>query len=440
MTAQDQSQLSRRGVLALVWPVILSQAAIAMTGIVDTAAMGRFGDKTDLAAVAVAAISFGFIYWGFGFLRMSTTGLTAQARGAGDLPEMRAVLWRAVVLGGGLGLLLLITSPLLKQAAFGIFTAEADVETLGQAYFDARIWGAPALLMSYGISGWLLGTGRTGALLALQIVMNGINAVLDVYFVAVLDMGPAGIGLGTAIAEWVALAFGFLLIRNAFKARAALWDREKLLKLFTANRDIMIRTMALLFSFAWFVNAGTRSGTAVLAGNEVLLQFVTVAAFVLDGFAFIAEKETGEAVGARDVGRLRRAVRVTSELALLSGALIACLFYVGGGWVIETFILDPQAQAAALAYLPFCAVMPLIGVLPFQLDGIFIGATQGRALRTAGVLAAIGYVGTDLLLQPFGNTGVWIAFLTMYLWRAGMLGLFWKGLVREVGAMKVQSI
>ena len=133
-------------------------------------------------------------------------------------------------------------------------------------------------------------------------------------------------------------------------------------------------------------------------------------------------------------------MRVTSELALLSGALIACLFYVGGGWVIETFILDPQAQAAALAYLPFCAVMPLIGVLPFQLDGIFIGATQGRALRTAGVLAAIGYVGTDLLLQPFGNTGVWIAFLTMYLWRAGMLGLFWKGLVREVGATNVQSI
>lgn len=431
-TASKAAPLTRRDVLSLVWPVVLSQAAIAMTGVVDTAAMGRFGDKTDLAAVAIAAISFGFIYWGFGFLRMSTTGLTAQAKGAGDLPEMRAVLSRAIVLGGALGLFLLITSPVLKQVAFGIFTAEADVETLARAYFDARIWGAPALLMTYGISGWLLGTGRTGALLALQIVMNGLNAGLDVYFVSVLDMGPAGIGLGTAIAEWVALGFGLLLIRKAFKTRARLWDRDKLLKLFTANRDIMIRTMALLFSFAWFVNAGTRSGTAVLAGNEVLLQFVTVAAFVLDGFAFIAEKETGEAMGARDVARLKRAVRVTSELAFASGFIIALVFFFGGGWVIETFILDPQAKAAALAYLPFCALMPIIGVAPFQLDGIFIGATQGRALRTAGVLASIGYVGTDIALQNYGNLGVWIAFLSMYFWRAGLLALFWPSLLRSV--------
>ena len=286
--------------------------------------------------------------------------------------------------------------------------------------------------MGYGITGWLLGTGRTRELLLFQIIMNGVNAVLDLYFVAVLDLGPAGIGAGTAIAEWAALGFGLLIVRSAFKGNAKLWDRDKLISLFTANRDIMIRTMALLFSFAWFVNAGARIGTAELAGNEVLLQFVTVAAFVLDGFAFIAEKEAGEAVGARDVGRLRRAVRVTSELALLSGAVIACLFYVGGGWVIETFIADEEARAAALAYLPFCAVMPLIGVLPFQLDGIFIGATQGRALRTAGVLATLGYVATDYALRPWGNLGVWIAFLTMYLWRAGMLGAFWKGLVREV--------
>ena len=286
--------------------------------------------------------------------------------------------------------------------------------------------------MGYGITVWLLGTGRTRELLLFQIIMNGVNAGLDLYFVAVLDLGPAGIGAGTAIAEWVALGFGLLIVRSAFTGHAELWDRDKLVSLFTANRDIMIRTMALLFSFAWFVNAGARIGTAELAGNEVLLQFVTVAAFVLDGFAFIAEKEAGEAVGARDAGRLKRAVRVTTELALMSGAVIALLFYIGGGLIIETFIADDEARAAALAYLPYCALMPLIGVLPFQLDGVFIGATQGRALRTAGVLASIGYVATDYALRPYGNTGVWIAFLTMYLWRAGMLGLFWKGLVREV--------
>lgn len=426
------SLLTRTRVLNLVWPVILAQAATAMTGIVDTAAMGRFGDKVDLAAVAIAAVSFSFIYWGFGFLRMSTTGLTAQAIGRAAHSEARAVLVRALALGGTLGLALLLLSPALKFAAFAIFQAEDDVETLARTYFDARIWGAPALLMSYGVTGWLLGTGRTRELLLFQIIMNGVNAGLDLYFVAVLDLGPAGIGAGTAIAEWVALAFGFIIVRQAFRDLPKLWDRDALTALFTANRDIMIRTMALLTAFAWFVNAGARNGTANLAGNEVLLQFVTVAAFVLDGFAFIAEKEAGEAVGAQDEKRLKRVVRVTSELALVSGALIAVCFWFGGGFIIETFIRDEEARAAALTYLPFCALVPLIGVAPFQLDGIFIGATQGKALRTAGVLATLGYIATDLALSSYGNLGVWLAFLTMYIWRAGLLGLYWPQLVRAV--------
>ncbi|MEM9667813.1 MAG: MATE family efflux transporter [Pseudomonadota bacterium] len=437
--ASNPEPLDRRRVLSLVWPVVLAQAAIAMTGIVDTAAMGTFGDKTDLAAVAVAAVSFSFIYWGFGFLRMSTTGLTAQAAGAKDIPEMRAVLLRSLILGGGLGIVLLMLSPLLKTAAFAIFEAEADVETLGKAYFDARIWGAPALLMGYGISGWFLGTGRTGKLLAFQIVTNGVNVALDLYFVAILDWGPAGIGAGTAIAEWSALIFGLVLVRRAFTGHGALFDRDKLVRLFTANRDIMIRTLALLFSFAWFVNAGARQGTAELAGNEVLLQFVTVAAFVLDGFAFIAEKETGEAVGGNDPVRLRRAVRITTELALISGVIISLIFYLGGGVIIRTFILDPEAQAAALAYLPYCALMPVLGVFAFQLDGIFIGAIQGRAIRNAGVLSTLGYVMTDLALRPYDNLGVWLAFLSMYLWRAGMLAIHWPGLMKSVEESDVGS-
>lgn len=424
--------LSHKSVLKLVWPVILAQAATAMTGIVDTAAMGRFGDKVDLAAVAVAAVTFSFIYWGFGFLRMSTTGLTAQAIGRAEPREANAVLIRSLVLGGALGLALMILGPLFKQGAFALFEAEDSVEALARDYFDARIWGAPALLMSYGVTGWLLGTGQTRALLLFQIVLNGINAGLDLYFVAVLDLGPAGIGAGTAIAEWIALGFGLWIVREAFAGYDTLWSRARLTSLFTANRDIMIRTMALLTSFAWFVNAGARIGTAELAGNEVLLQFITVAAFVLDGFAFVAEKEIGEAVGAHDVARLKRAVRITSELAIIFGALIALSFYFVGGGIIRTFIIDPEARAAALAYLPFCALVPFIGVATFQLDGIFIGATRGRALRTAGVLATLGYIATDLALRPYGNLGVWLAFLTMYVWRAGMLSLFWPGLVRSL--------
>ncbi|MCF6329805.1 MAG: MATE family efflux transporter [Henriciella sp.] len=422
--------ISRAKVFRLAVPVMLAQAAIATTGVVDTAVMGLYGDKVDLAAVAVASVVFSFIYWGFGFLRMATTGLVAQACGAGEPGAARAVLQRGLLLGAAIGVAILLLSPVLQMIVFAPFGVEPEVEHLARAYFTARIWGAPALLMGYAISGWLLGTGRTGALLAFQVVMNGVNAVLDVWFVAGFGWGPAGIGAGTAIAEWVALAFGLVLIWPALKREAGLFDRAALLALFTANRDIMIRTLALLFCFAWFIRSGAMMGTAQLAGNEVLLQFIAVAAFVLDGFAFVAEKEIGEAYGARDRARLVRAMRVTSEFALGFGALIAAAYWFGGAWVIEVFVRDEEARSAALAFLPFCALVPLLGVPAWQLDGFFLGATRGRAIRIAGLVSAVAYVALDLILRPaFGNTGVWSAFLGMYVFRAAALGWFLPGLL-----------
>ena len=211
------------------------------------------------------------------------------------MPEVRAILLRTLMLGGAIGLALLLLSPLLRWLTFAAFAGTPEVESLASGYFNARIFGAPAYLMGLGITGWLLGTGKTGQMLAFQIVMNGVNVILDVWFVAGLDLGPAGIGAGTAIAEWTALGVGLVIVRNGFRSPARLLDSVKLYALFSANRDIMIRTLALVFCFGWFVRSGTLISTAATAGNEVLLQFITVAAFVLDGFAFVAEKEAGEA-------------------------------------------------------------------------------------------------------------------------------------------------
>ncbi|MGB3627585.1 MAG: MATE family efflux transporter [Henriciella sp.] len=427
--------LSRSKVMALAVPVMLAQAATATTGVVDTAVMGLYGDKFDLGAVAVASVVMSFLYWAFGFLRMSTTGLTAQAKGAGDNVEVHSVLQRALLLGGALGLTILILSPLLKLIVFEPFSAGDNVKDLARAYFDARVWGAPAVLMGYGITGWLLGTGRTGQLLAFQIVMNGVNAGLDIWFVAGLDWGPAGIGAGTAIAEWVSVAFGLFLVRGGLSRSKGLFDRAKLSALINANRDILIRTLALLFSFAWFVNSGASLGAAELAGNEVLLQFVTVSAFVLDGFAFVAEKEIGEAYGGRDRARLMRAMRLTTELALAFAAVISLAYYLTGGWIIQSFVSDAEARQVALAFLPYCAIIPLLGLPAWQLDGFFLGGTQGKALRNAGLASCLLYVGTDLLLRPaFGNVGVWSAFLTMYVWRAGALGLYLPSMIAKTSA------
>lgn len=424
--------LTRSHVFSLAWPVVLAQVATAATGVVDTAVMGRYGNKTDLAAVAIAAVAYSFIYWGFGFLRMATTGLSAQATGREDEPETRAILLRALILGASLGGLLLAFSPAIRWISFAVFEGTEATETLAKGYFDARIWGAPAYMMGLGVTGWLLGTGRAGQMLAFQVVLNGTNIFLDVWFVAGLGWGPTGIGAGTAIAEWVSLAFGLLLVRDSCRSSSRLLDHSKLVALFNANRDIMIRTLALVASFAWFVRSGTLIGTAETAGNEVLLQFITVSAFVLDAFAFVTEKEAGEAYGAGDRKRLIRAIRITMEFSLLFGALFAITYLFGGGPVIEIFIADPEARASALAYLPCCAAVPLVGIVAWQLDGVFLGTTQGRALRTAGVLAMIAYVATDIALRPFGNTGVWVALLAMYVYRALALSLFLPALARDL--------
>ncbi len=429
--------LTHRRTLRLAVPIIFAQAATALTGVVDTAVMGLYGDKVGLAAVAVASVSFSFMYWGFGFLRMATTGLTAQAQGAGDDDEARAVLLRALMLGAALGLALIALFIPIRWLALTAFDATAEVEDLARGYFNARIWGAPALLMSFGVTGWLLGTGRTGQLLALQVIMNGVNAILDTWFVAGLDLGAAGIGAGTAIAEWVALLAGLVIVRRALWAPSglptALFDRARLKALFAANRDIMIRTFALLLCFAWFVRASTTIDTVTVAGNEVLLQFVSVSSFVLDSFAFVAEKEVGEAYGARDRARLSRAVRTTSELAIAVGLMLALSCLLAGDAIIGRFVSDIDVRHAASHYLPFCAAIPFLGAPAWQLDGIFLGATQGRALRTAAVSTAVLYITSDLILRAYyGNTGIWIAFLLMYFYRAGSLAVFWPSLVRAL--------
>lgn len=425
------SPITRQQVLALAVPVMLAQAATASTGVVDTVVMGLTGDKVDIGAVGVAAVVMNFLYWAFGFLRMSTTGLTAQANGAGDTLEVNALLQRALLTGAALGLAILFLSPALKLFVFQPFSATEAVKELAKSYWDARIWGAPALLMSYAITGWLLGTGKTGQLLILQIVMNGTNGVLDVWFVSGLGWGPAGIGAGTAIAECVALFTGLFFVRHGLSRAAGLFDRAKLIALFNANRDVLIRTLALLFTFAWFVNSGASLGTATLAGNEILLQFITVSAFILDGYAFVAEKEIGEAYGARNRARLIRAMRATTELALVSGLIISALYYIAGGWLIASFVNDEEARRVALHFLPYCAIVPLIGIPCWQLDGFFLGATRGKALRNAALITTVLYVATDLLLRHnFGNTGVWAAFLAMYVIRAVALGAYLPGLLR----------
>ncbi len=434
--------LTRRAIFAQAWPIMLGQAAIPLVGLVDTAVIGRTGNATALAGVALGATIISMVFWAFGFLRMGMTGLAAQADGAGNVREVDALLLRGIAIGGGIGTALLLLAWPIRELAFALLAGSDSLDAEARGYVTARFFGAPAALCVFAINGWLLGLGRTRAALMLQVVMNIANIALDLLFVWGFGWGATGVGFGTAGAEWIALVVGIVictriaglpplaLLRRT--GRAALLDRAALTRLFAVNRDLMIRTVALLLMFAWFANAGARIGTQALAANHVLLQFVNVAAFILDAFAFTAESRVGHAIGAGSRRDFLRAGRLTAEFSLLSGAALALLFLLAGPLLIELLTTDRQVRASAMAFLPFAAAIPLLGMPSWLLDGIFIGATRGAALRNAAVAATAIYIAVDWALRPYGNWGVWTAFLLSYLLRAGALGVQFPALLRSV--------
>ena len=415
---------------------MLGQTTVPLVGLVDTAVIGRTGDPAALAGVALGTMVINMIFWTFGFLRMGMTGMTAQAQGAGDAVEVEAMLLRGLVAGVALGTALFALQIVLIPLALNTLAGGGALDAAAGGYVSARFFGAPASLAVFAINGWLFGLGRTRAALALQIVLNLVNIALDLLFVWHFHMGARGVGLGTACAEWISLAFGLAIVGRGIDWRRvfspALFGGGALKRLFAVNMDIMIRTIALLLTFLWFTNAGARLGETTLAANYVLLQFVSVSAFVLDGFAFTAESRVGQAIGARSRPAVVRAIRLTGEFSLLAGIGFALLFFAAGDPLIAFFATDEGVRTQAAALLPFAALIPAIGVPAWLLDGIFIGATRGRALRSAAIVASGLYVVTDLALRPFGESGIWWAFMASYFYRAVTLGVHLPGLLRTI--------
>ncbi|MCA1197682.1 MATE family efflux transporter [Sphingomonas sp. R647] len=425
----QSAPLTRRSILAQAWPIMLGQTTVPLVGLVDTAVIGWTGDAAALAGVALGTAIISFIFWAFGFLRMGMTGLTAQAHGRGAREEVDGLLVRGVAAGLGIGVVLVALQIILVPLAFALLAGGGALDDAAREFVTARFLGAPAALGFYAINGWLLGLGRTRETLALQILVNLVNAVLDMVFVWQFGMGARGVGLGTAIAEWVGLVAGIVLVARIAGPRALLGQRAGFLhgaawkRLFAVNADIMVRTIALLTLFLWLANAGARLGTVQLAANHVLMQLVSIFAFVLDGFAFTAESRVGQAVGRGSRGELKRAIRLTGEFSLGFGLLATLAALVFGGALIDLLTTNEAVRAAARAVLPLAALAAIVGVPAWLLDGVFIGATRGRALRNAAILATALYIATDLLLRPFGATGLWLALLASYGFRAGLLAI-----------------
>jgi len=428
-----------RRVWRLAGPIILSNVSVPLLGIVDTAVMGHLPGPQYIGAVAVGAVIFHVVYWGMGFLRMGTTGFTAQALGANDADEVRATLARALIVAVLLGVALIAVQRPIAWAALPLINASPQVEPLADLYFSIRIWGAPAALANFAFLGWFIGIHNTRAALVLQIVMNGVNIVLDLWFVLGLGWGVEGVAIATLIAEVGAVVLGAALVMRNLRPMGGHWRRALILdagrirKMMSLNRDIFIRSLCLMGSFAVFTSVGARIGDVALAANAVLFNFQIFMAYALDAFAFAAETLVGSAIGAGDRARYRTAVRVTSVWALVFAAGFAVFYALVGASVIDAITDIEPVRAAARDYLPWAVVLPLISVWSFQLDGIFIGATRGPDMRNAMVLSALAYIAALAVLVPWlGNHGLWLAFTVFMVARAITLGALFPAIGRSI--------
>lgn len=415
------------------WPVVLANSAVPLVGLTETAVIGRHGRIEELGAIALGSLVFSFVYWAFGFLRMGTSGFAAQAAGAGEEPEVRAAFGRALLLGIALGLMLVLGQWLIARVAFGLLHGSARVEDIAADFFAIRIWGAPAALGTFATVGLLVGLGETRKLLWVQLVLNGLNAGLDLLFAGAFGWGARGIALGTLAAEWLAFGYALSLTRQLLLARhqdaepffplLRMRDLTSLAVTLRANADIMLRTLLLVFGFAWFTDRSARFGDVVLAANHVLLQFMAFSSFFLDAFAFSAESLVGRACGARDVAAFDAAVRASTELAVVTALALAAGCLAGGPFVVSMLTDLEEVRLTARELMPFLAAYIALAVWAFQLDGIFIGATRTRDMRNAALLAVVAYLLISWpLIERHGNAGSWVAFIAYVVARAFTLG------------------
>jgi MATE family multidrug resistance protein len=406
-----------------------------LIGIISTIAIGRLGDATLLGGVAMASVIFDCLFWLFGFLRMSTLAFTAQALGAGETQELRAPLIRGFVVAALIGACLILLQMPLASVLMAAMGGSEGVTRAAKTYFSIRIWSAPLALANYVVLGWLIGQARAKLALSVQVAINVVSMAATVLLVLVLNAGIAGAAIAALVAEAAGLVLGVLTARRLTRGqhpipRAALLDRAKLMRMLNVNRDIMIRTAALISAFLFFTAQGARAGDVTLAANAVLNNFLLVNAFFLDGLANAAEQLCGRAYGARDRGGFSTTVRLVLLWGFGFAVAVTAIFALFGGSLIDIMTASEAVRHGARDYLWFVVLAPLLAVFAFGYDGIYIGATWARDMRNLMVLSLLIFLGAWLALRSFGNAGLWGAFLVHYAARGGLQALRYPAMLK----------
>lgn len=407
--------VTNKMVLRIAVPMTLAYLTTPLIGIADTAIVGQLGDAALLGGLAAGAIVFDVVFATFNFLRSGTTGLVSQAYGSRDRAEEQAIFWRALILALLIGTALILLGPLIAALGAWFIAGEPRVTEALQTYVLIRLWCAPLALGNYAILGYVLGRGEGGVGLALQFAINLTNIALSLWLGLWLGWGLEGVAWGTVMGEAIGFAIGIAVLTTRFGRRGpmrpgALRDMARLKAMLTLNRDIMIRSFALLAAFALLARQGAQLGTVTLAANAVLMNFFLVASYFLDGFATAAEQLAGRAVGARWRPAFDRAVRLTAIWGFALAGVMTLLVLVFGDHLIALVTTAPEVRDVAATYLPWAALTAVTAVLAFQMDGVFIGATWSRDMRNMMLLSLTLYVAALWTLGPlFGNHGLWAA-------------------------------
>jgi MATE family multidrug resistance protein len=427
-------------VFVIAGPAMVANLTTPLLGIVATIAIGRLGDATLLGGVAMASVIFDCLFWLFAFLRMSTVAFTAQALGAAEPEELRALLVRGFIIAAVIGAGLIALQMPLAAALFGAMGGSEGVTRAAKTYFAIRIWSAPLVLANYVVLGWLIGQARAALALSVQIAINVINMAATVLLVLVLDAGIAGAAMAAVIAEAAGLVAGVLVARHLAGRlavpRPALLDRAKLMRMLSVNRDIMIRTASLIAVWLFFTAQGARDGDVTLAANAVLNNFLLISAFFLDGLANAAEQLCGRAYGARDRAAFSSATRLVILWGFAFALAVTTVFALFGPVLIDVMTASTDVRHSARDYLWLVVLAPVLGVFAFAYDGIFIGATWARDMRNLMMLSLIIFIAAWLALRSFGNAGLWGALLVHYVARGGLQALRYPALLKASFAAK----
>lgn len=420
----QQEIFSHKAFLMLAIPLIVSTLTTPLLGAVDTAVVGHLNNPSYIGGVAVGALIFNTLYWLLGFLRVSTSGFSAQAHGAKNENEIQITFVRPLIIALAVGILFIVLQVPIKTAAISIISPSAQVAALSGVYFDIRIWGAPFALLNYVILGWLIGTSRIKLSLILQVFMNVLNIVLDVLFVLVFSFGVAGVAAASLIAEISGALIGLGIFFSIHKLRElrqlkGILSKKPFIKMLRMNRDLFIRTACLLTVFTVFTAQGAKMGVITLAVNAILLQIQFIIAYFFDGISNATSILVGRAVGEKNKQLYKRTIKLSAIWGFVASVSLAILLFIGKDLVVPLFTSITSVQLQTHAYLIWMLLFPFTIFWGIQLNGIFAGATEAAPIRDSLIISMVVFLLSVWVFIPiWDNHGLWLAFILFSLSRS----------------------